>query len=65
MHSKTPVLTFAALLVAGMALAACDQDEQGRLLSYEKGTYLGEPDTALTKEQLDELRHRARQQAGG
>ncbi|MDH3593220.1 MAG: hypothetical protein OEU09_04890 [Rhodospirillales bacterium] len=65
MYSKTPVLTFAALLVAGMTLAACDQDEQGRLLSYEKGTYLGEPDTPLTEEQVNELRHRAMQQAGG
>ena len=65
MCNKTPILSFAALLIAGMALAACDQDEQGRILSYEKGTYLGEPDTALSEEQVDELRHRAMQQAGG
>ena len=64
MHNKTPVLMFAALLIAGMALAACDQDEQGRILSYEKGTYLGEPDTPLTEEQVNELRHRAAHQAG-
>ncbi len=64
MHSKTAVMTLTALLVAGLALGACDQNEQGRILSYEKGTYLGKPDTALTEEQVDELRHRARQQAG-
>jgi hypothetical protein len=65
MHSKTPVLTLAALLVAGLVLAACDQEEQGRILTYEKGNYLGEPDTALTDEQVNELRHRAMRQAGG
>jgi hypothetical protein len=47
-----------------MALAACDQNEQGRILTYKKGTYLGEPDTPLTEEQVNELRHRAAQQAG-
>jgi hypothetical protein len=65
MHSKTPVLTLAALLVAGLVLAACDQEEQGRILTYEKGNYLVEPDTALTDEQVNELRHRAMRQAGG
>ena len=65
MHTKTPVLTLAALLVAGLALAACDQEELGRKWTYEKGTYLGEPDTPLTEEQVNELRHRAMQQAGG
>ena len=64
MRSKTPVSTLAALLIAGMALGACDPDEQGRKWRYEKGTYLGEPHTPLTEEQLQELRHRARQQAG-
>ncbi len=65
MHSKSSRLTFAALLVAGLALAACDQNEQGRIRAYEKGVYLGKPDTALTEDQVDALRHRAAQQAGG
>jgi hypothetical protein len=64
MRSKTPVSTLAALLIASMALGACDPDEQGRKWSYEKGTYLGEPDTPLTTDQVEELRHRAKQQAG-
>jgi hypothetical protein len=65
MRTKIPVLTLAALLGAGSVLAACDQEEQGRILTYEKGTYLGEPDTKLTDEQVNELRHRAMRQAGG
>ena len=63
MRNMTPVLTLAALLIAGIALGACDPNEQGRKWSYQKGTYLGEPHTPLTEEQLQELRHRARQQA--
>ncbi len=63
MRNMTPVLTLAALLIAGIALGACDPNEQGRKWSYQKGTYLGEPPTPLTEEQLHELRDRARQQA--
>lgn len=63
MRKMTPVSTLAALLIAGIALGACDPNEQGRKWSYQKGTYLGEPHTPLTEEQLQELRHRARQQA--
>ena len=64
MRNLTPVSTLAALLIAGMALSACDPEEQGRQWSYEKGTYLGDPPTPLTAEELQELRQRARQQAG-
>ena len=64
MRNMTPVSTLAALLIAGMALGACDPEEQGRQWSYEKGTYLGDPHTPLTAEELQELRQRARQQAG-
>ena len=53
-----------ALSVAGAALAACDENEQGRILRYEKGTYLGPEDPSLTQEQLDSLRYRAKLQGG-
>jgi hypothetical protein len=51
---------------AGMVLvlAACDEAEQGRVLRYEKGTYLGQEDTPLSEQQLDELRARAQMQGG-
>jgi hypothetical protein len=59
--SSVPVL--ALMLVIGPLLSACDQNEQGRIRSYEKGTYLGQPDTPLTEEARAELRARARLQA--
>ena len=57
-----PVIAGAALV---LALAACDEAEQGRILRYEKGTYLGQTDTGLTDAQRDELRARATLQGGG
>ena len=65
MRSKSPARAAAALAVAGLLLSACwEEDEQGRVLRYQKGTYLGAPDTELTEEQREELRARARGQAG-
>lgn len=57
-----PVIAGAALV---LALSACDESEQGRILRYEKGTYLGQADTGLTDAQRDELRARAMRQSGG
>ena len=64
MLHKTRVLTLVAVFGAAFTLAACDEDEQGMILRYEKGTYLGPEDTPLAEEQLEELRRRAKQQAG-
>jgi hypothetical protein len=47
-----------------LALTACDEAEQGRVLRYEKGTYLGQEDPGLSDQQLDELRARALMQGG-
>jgi hypothetical protein len=41
-----------------LALAACDESEQGRILRYEKGTYLGQSDSELSETQRQELRAR-------
>ncbi len=62
---KTSLPAVATLVVLALATAACDQDEQGRVLMYKPGEYLGEPDTQLTDEQREVLRQRAKQQAGG
>jgi hypothetical protein len=56
-----PVVAGAGLV---LALAACDEAEQGRILRYEKGTYLGPTDTELSDRQREELRSRARLQGG-
>lgn len=53
-----------SLFVLGMGLAACDESEQGRVLLYDKGTYLGKKDPALSQQTEDELRSRATLQAG-
>ncbi len=38
-----------------IGLQACREDEQNRPLSFDKGTYIGAPDTALSPEEVDAL----------
>ena len=47
--------------LAGLSfvLIACAEEEQNRLLSYEKGTYLGKADQQLSEEQLRQLVRRS------
>ena len=40
-------------------LSSCAEEEQNRLLSYEKGTYLGAADQSLSDEQVRKLMARA------
>lgn len=54
----------APALAAGLLLSACDEAEQGRILRYEKGVYLGQPDQALSAELQADLRERTRLQQG-
>ena len=49
-------------LVSSLALGACREEEQDRILIQQKGVYQGQSDTPLTEEQLRELRFRANQQ---
>ena len=51
------------LICLSAALSACDQEEQGRILSYDKGTYLGPADQKLGAEQVRELEPRTNMQA--
>jgi hypothetical protein len=55
---RTIIACAAIVLVAG-ALAGCREEEQGRALIPDKGTYGGPPETALTKEQIEKLTDRA------
>lgn len=64
MSTKSQLAVMIVLLALGPSLAACDEAEQGRILRYEKGTYLGEADPPLSQFELDELRQRAKRQAG-
>ncbi len=56
-------LLAAAVIVAGLvALTGCREEEQDRVLLFEQGTYLGEPDNTLDDQQVNELRSRAQRQ---
>ena len=64
MKKASSTLTLAALTGVILALSACDPAEQDRITRYEKGVYLGKPDTALKEDQVRALRQRANQQGG-
>jgi hypothetical protein len=53
-----------AVVAAGLVLNACDEAEQDRILFYQKGEYMGAPDTALSEDTLRALRQRAARQKG-
>ena len=46
-----------------LGFSGCNPDEQGRILSYEKGTYLGQADQKLGEDQLRDLEVRTSMQA--
>lgn len=53
-----------AALALLAALSACRDEEQHRVLLYDKGTYLGQSDSKLTQQQVDALRQRTLEQQG-
>ncbi len=53
-----------AVFAVALFVSACDESEQGRILRYEKGTYLGPADTQLSSEARTDLRARTRMQKG-
>jgi hypothetical protein len=59
MTKATPIAFW--LVIAGLAVIAqgCREDEQNRLLIYDKGTYQGQQDEGLTEKQVDALRQRS------
>lgn len=61
---KSTALLVALIAGLGVSLTACDEAEQGRILMYEKGTYLGQPDTELPAETQSMLKARAAMQRG-
>ncbi|MCP5365648.1 MAG: hypothetical protein H6905_10565 [Hyphomicrobiales bacterium] len=46
-------------ILLSLGLTACDSHQQSRPLNYEKGVYLGRPDTPLSEDTLQRLRDRA------
>jgi hypothetical protein len=62
MQTKRSLLVLSVIFGTGLLLSACDEAEQGRILRYEKGTYLGQKDQMLTERQQADLRARTRMQ---
>tara|TARA_B100001564_G_C20041540_1_gene403519 strand:+ start:136 stop:330 length:195 start_codon:yes stop_codon:yes gene_type:complete len=52
-----------SIFLTSMVLSSC-QEEQGRILNYKKGVYLGKKDSSLTEEQVNKLKmHTSRQRS--
>ena len=52
-----------SIFLTSLVLSSC-QEEQGRILNYKKGVYLGKKDDSLTKEQVYKLKmHTSRQRS--
>jgi len=54
---RSAVLLGCAAAVA-LSLGACREDEQGRVLLYQKGVYLGKADTEPSEQALGAARNR-------
>ncbi|NQV83388.1 MAG: hypothetical protein HQ494_06160 [Rhodospirillales bacterium] len=50
---------FGAVAVSVALLAGCRAEEQGRIMQYKPGVYLGKKDTELSSAQTRELRLRS------
>ena len=57
--NKRNIFKFIALRAVVPALSACAEEEQNRLLSYDKGTYLGKADQSLSSDQVRQLMMRS------
>ncbi|MEE9194751.1 MAG: hypothetical protein V3U44_02840 [Alphaproteobacteria bacterium] len=58
-------LTMVLLTVAAVSLGACREDEQGRVLLFKKGVYLGKADTDISAKARRNLNERIRRQSSG
>ncbi len=64
MRSRPWLFPLVPIFAAAFMLAGCDEAEQGRVLNYQKGTYLGQKDQALSDQDKEELRQRTLMQQG-
>ena len=61
---RSGILLVVVGLVAVSLVAGCRKEEQGRILSYQKGAYLGPSEAQLSERTRDELRQRVLRQGG-
>ena len=62
MTSARIFTVFGAVAVLAMVLAGCRAEEQGRIIQYKPGVYLGKKDTELSQAQVRQLGLRSRKQ---
>ncbi len=62
MRNGNVIVVLGCLVAASVLLGACRENEQGRVLVYEKGNYLGKPDTAVSEGALRALSSRIQRQ---
>ncbi|MEM7653790.1 MAG: hypothetical protein AAF220_11510 [Pseudomonadota bacterium] len=55
-------LVLVSAVAALVLVAGCREEEQDRILFYDKGVYLGPEDTPLTEDGFQALRERAQAQ---
>ena len=64
MRNAFHLLVMSGLVVTMVAgVSGCRKEEQNRILSYEKGTYLGTPDRKLPEQIVSKLEQRSRLQS--
>ena len=57
-------LLIVLFILSTFLISSCREDEQNRVLNYNKGVNLGEKDTQLTEQQITKLRiHTSRQKS--
>ena len=58
------VFLIISILIGSLLLSSCKESEQGRILNYKKGVYLGKKDNTLSKDQVYNLKmHTSRQRS--
>ena len=63
MINKNKTFLIISIFLSSFLLSSC-QEEQGRILNYKKGVYLGKKDDILTTEQVSKLKmHTSRQRS--
>ena len=60
MKPMRSVVLLGCAAVVAVSLGACRKDEQGRVLLYQKGVYLGKADTEPSEQALRAARDRMR-----
>ena len=64
MFKINKVFLIISILISSLLLRSCKESEQGRILNYKKGVYLGKKDNTLSKDQVYNLKmHTSRQRS--